>query len=60
MSVDYYVCEHCGETFCDADDFVYCECGNRWCCLECAYEDGEEYETGEGIKLQILSWRTVL
>lgn len=60
MSVDYYVCERCGETFPDCmDGIVWCECGNVWCCLECAYkdgyqfgvevdEDGEEYETEEG------------
>ena len=41
MSVDYFVCEYCGETFSDAGHFVTCEsCGTNWCSDECANEDG--------------------
>lgn len=41
MSVDYYSCNNCGETFSDCGSFVSCEtCGTKWCCDECAEEDG--------------------
>lgn len=40
MSVDYEVCDSCGETFCDCGDYVSCECGRQWCCDECAINDG--------------------
>lgn len=41
MSVDYYVCNNCGETFADCSEYISCdECGTRWCCDECAEEDG--------------------
>ncbi len=45
MSVDYYRCDYCGETFCDCGYYVDCDCGKKWCCDECAEEDGfkEEY-----------------
>lgn len=54
MSVDYYSCNYCGETFPDCGDYVSCEgCGNCWCSEECAEEQGfridvdndEEYST---------------
>jgi len=52
MGVDFYACNYCGETFCDVGDFVSCDCGNKWCCEECAKEEGftEEIknEYGEG------------
>ena len=31
MSVDYYTCHNCEETFCDCGEYVSCECGNVWC-----------------------------
>ena len=41
MSIDYYSCNNCGETFPDCGDYVSCEgCGTNWCCDECAEEDG--------------------
>lgn len=40
MSVDYYTCHKCEETFCDCGEYVSCECGNVWCSEECAEEDG--------------------
>ncbi len=41
MSVDYYTCNHCGDTFPDCGYFVSCEsCGTHWCSDECAEEDG--------------------
>lgn len=41
MSVDYYVCNYCGETFSDCGSYVSCEeCCTRWCSDECAELDG--------------------
>lgn len=41
MSVDYLVCENCGDTFPDCGYWVSCEsCGTCWCSDECAEEDG--------------------
>lgn len=41
MSVDYLVCENCGDTFPDCGYYVTCEgCGTDWCSDECAQEDG--------------------
>jgi hypothetical protein len=45
MSVDYLVCKHCGDTFCDCGDFVSCECGEDWCSDECAETDGYKRES---------------
>ena len=40
MSIDYYSCNSCGESFPDVIDYAYCECGKVWCDDECAKEDG--------------------
>lgn len=42
MGIDYYSCKFCGEGFSDmSDGYVNCEkCGNRWCDMECAENDG--------------------
>lgn len=41
MSVDYLICNHCGDTFPDCGYYVTCEgCGSHWCSDECAKEDG--------------------
>lgn len=42
MGVDWYPCEHCGETFPDCGSYVYCndDCYKRWCSDECAEADG--------------------
>lgn len=45
MSVDYYSCKYCGDTFCDCGDYVQCDCGEHWCSDECAEEDGFKRES---------------
>lgn len=41
MSVDYYVCKSCEDTFSDCGKYISCEsCGTRWCGETCAEEDG--------------------
>jgi len=35
MGVDFYACENCGETFCDAGYYFRCECGSRFCSDVC-------------------------
>lgn len=40
MSVDYYACDNCGDTFPDCGTYVSCECGRNWCCDECAEDQG--------------------
>jgi len=40
MSVDWYACERCGETFPDCGDYVRCACCMKWCSDECAEKDG--------------------
>ena len=52
MGIDFYSCERCGRGFPDVIDYVCCDCGNIWCCEECAKEDGYEYD--HGICLQLL------
>ena len=44
MGIDWYSCKSCGETFSDCGDFESCECGQHWCCLECAEADGYIYK----------------
>lgn len=50
MSIGYYVCNYCGETFPDVVDFELCDCGKVWCSAECAENDGhtEEYDSENG------------
>lgn len=45
MGIDYYSCKSCGETFPDCGEYVYCECDENWCSMECAEEDG--FKRGE-------------
>lgn len=45
MSVDYYSCERCGDTFPDCGDYTTCNedkggCGRTWCDDGCAEADG--------------------
>lgn len=41
MSIDYYVCKNCGDTFCECGGYVSCEsCGTKWCDDKCAEDDG--------------------
>ena len=45
MSIDYLVCENCGDTFPDCGYWVSCEnCGTHWCSDECAEEYGYRKE----------------
>ena len=49
MSVDFFDCDVCGESVCECGDFESCECGKKWCSLECAEEDkfiGEHCKLG--------------
>lgn len=49
MGVEFYTCDNCGETFADCGEYVSCEtCCTKWCCDECAEEDGY---VGEHCKL---------
>lgn len=40
MGVDFYSCHYCEDTFPDCGEYVNCECGNHWCSMECAEEEG--------------------
>jgi hypothetical protein len=44
MSIDYFSCDRCGESFPDVIDFVSCDCGINWCSSECAEGDGYREE----------------
>lgn len=44
MGVDWLSCKNCGNTFPDCGDFVGCECGEHWCCDDCAEAEGFRYE----------------
>lgn len=44
MGVDFLSCKSCGETFPDCGHFVGCECGEHWCCEDCAESDGFQHE----------------
>lgn len=49
MGVEFYTCDNCGTTFPDCGEYVSCEtCWTKWCCDECAEEDGY---VGEHCKL---------
>jgi len=39
MSIDYFSCNYCGNTFNDCGDYVSCDCGMTWCDDECARKD---------------------
>jgi hypothetical protein len=45
MGIDYYSCHYCDESFPDVIDYVWCECGIKWCCDECAEADGYKDES---------------
>ena len=41
MSIDYYICKNCNDTFPDCGTYITCEsCFTHWCSEECAEEDG--------------------
>ncbi len=46
MGIDYYPCEHCGDTFCDCGDYISCKNCKREYCVDC--EDEVKPVRGEG------------
>ena len=40
MSNSFFLCDYCLDYVCDADDFVSCDCGLRWCSIRCAKIEG--------------------
>jgi len=40
MGIDYYSCDHCGDSFPGVRHHVWCDCGMVWCSDECADADG--------------------
>lgn len=40
MGIDYYACEHCGDTFPDVGSYESCNCGRVWCDDNCAETGG--------------------
>jgi hypothetical protein len=52
MGVDFFPCDHCGESICDCGDYWCCEeCGHRLC-TDCAKEhdvEGWDDEEDEAI-----------
>jgi len=47
MGVDFLVCDHCGETFCDCGTYYICSCGRKF--DECGDDFLEKYgEDPEG------------
>ena len=47
MSVEHFPCANCEETVCDCGEYFRCDCGRKWCSLECAEEDGYRIEKEE-------------
>jgi hypothetical protein len=42
MSIDFFPCDRCQRTVCDAGPYIRCneECCKRWCTKACAEKDG--------------------
>lgn len=42
MGVEFFPCDHCGDSICDAGHYEQCNynCCRRWCCDQCAEADG--------------------
>ena len=56
MGASYYTCHNCGYTFSDYGEFISCEeCGTRWCCEECAEEEG--FVEGHCTKYNVFGYR---
>lgn len=32
----YFLCDYCSDYICGADDYITCDCGQRWCSTRCA------------------------
>lgn len=43
MGVDFFPCDYCSETICDCGHYVMCNCGRKWCNMDCAAAEGFEY-----------------
>ena len=50
MGVDFFSCDYCGESICDAGDYERCneDCYRRWCDRRCAEKDGYQYDEESG------------
>ena len=44
MSVSLFNCLYCNNEFSDFENYVSCECGEKWCSMECAEMDGLNHE----------------
>lgn len=55
MGVDFLSCKSCGHNFPDCGDYVSCECGEHWCCDDCAEGDGFQHEE-EGFTPKNSKW----
>lgn len=42
MGVDFFPCDHCGDTICDCGVYYHCRdiCERKWCSKECAAAEG--------------------
>ena len=56
MGISYYNCDRCNYIFSDCeDDIVWCDCGSRFCCSDCA--DIQEIEVDESVEDENLTKR---
>lgn len=50
MGVEFFPCDHCGESICDCGSYERCSCGRKWCDEKCAkkagYNSDDEDEEG--------------
>ncbi len=44
MGVDFFPCDKCGKTVCDAGVYERCDCGRKWCSRKCSKDDGHDRE----------------
>lgn len=42
MGVDFYACNYCEETFCDAGYYFSCDCGYHYCDNKCGDRKTDE------------------
>ena len=48
MGVDWYTCNHCGDTFPDCGSYYTCDnCWTHWDDLKCAEADGAQWNEEE-------------
>ena len=48
MGVNFFPCDHCGQSICDCGPYVRCDdgCCRRWCDRTCAKADGFRRDDG--------------